>query len=178
MPPTHSEIRFLTVAILSSILSNHFYAFKFRSPYNKMNLFANNFHRAFRRLYRTICFLNFGAINFFFQNFFFINVTYCLNNVELWKHGFSSPLCQILKSLLIEILEIMITIRKKKEKPKVRLESKFHKKPSKSLHRSITPTFFLFLRRLHLCGLDLCRWSLRRLNIWRSWNVLNVKVAS
>ena len=97
------------------------------SGHDIMNLFTNNFHRAFRRFYRTTCFLNFGAINFFFQNFFFINVTYCLNNVELWKHGFSSPLCQILKSLLIEILEIMITIRKKKEKPKVRLEPKFHK---------------------------------------------------
>ena len=89
-------------------------------------------------------------------------MTYCLNNVELWKHGFSSPLCQILKSLLIEILEIMITIRKKKEKPKVRLQSKFHKNPSKTFHWSITDPilFFLFLRRLHLRGLDLRRLSL------------------
>ena len=55
------------------------------SGHDIMNLFTNNFHRAFRRFYRTTCFLNFGAINFFFSELFFYKCDLLFKQCRIMK---------------------------------------------------------------------------------------------
>ena len=120
--PTHSEIRLLFVVIVSTSLSNHFYAFGSGHLIICKSLPIIpivHFSTFIARLDSYIFFWTLVRLVFFFRTFFY-KCDLLFKQCRLWKHAFSSPLCRILKSLLIEILEIMITIRKKKEKPKVR----------------------------------------------------------